>query len=73
MSVKRVAVIGLGAMGSPIAHRLLGTGCRIIVWNRSPQRAKQAARRRGAIETDEYPARFALALARKDVGLVAAR
>lgn len=38
MSVKRVAVIGLGAMGAPIARRLLGAGYRIIVWNRSPQR-----------------------------------
>jgi 3-hydroxyisobutyrate dehydrogenase len=38
MGVERVAVIGLGAMGAPIARRLLGTGCRIAVWNRSPQR-----------------------------------
>lgn len=39
MSVKRVAVIGLGAMGAPIARRLLGYGCEVTVWNRSPQRA----------------------------------
>jgi len=37
--VKRVAVIGLGAMGAPIAHRLLGKGCQVTVWNRSPERA----------------------------------
>jgi hypothetical protein len=34
--------------------------------------AEQAARRRGAIEAGEFPARFAVALARKDVDLVAA-
>jgi 3-hydroxyisobutyrate dehydrogenase-like beta-hydroxyacid dehydrogenase len=39
MSVQRVAVIGLGAMGAPIARRLLGNGCQVTVWNRSPQRA----------------------------------
>lgn len=33
--------------------------------------AAQAQRRRRAIETDEYPARFALSLARKDADLVA--
>lgn len=33
--------------------------------------ARQAARRRHAIEADGCPARFALSLARKDAGLVA--
>ena len=37
--MKRVSVIGLGAMGAPIAHRLLGHGFQVTVWNRSPQRA----------------------------------
>lgn len=35
----RVAVIGLGAMGSRIAARLLTTGCSVVVWNRSLARA----------------------------------
>jgi 3-hydroxyisobutyrate dehydrogenase-like beta-hydroxyacid dehydrogenase len=38
MSMKRVAIIGLGTMGAPIARRLLGNGCQITVWNRSLQR-----------------------------------
>lgn len=32
-------------MGLPIANRLLATGFRTIVWNRSPARARQAAER----------------------------
>ncbi|GAA1980294.1 hypothetical protein GCM10009738_68550 [Kitasatospora viridis] len=46
--MKRVAVIGLGAMGAPIARRLLGHGCEVTVWNRSPQRAV-ALREAGAV------------------------
>lgn len=34
-----VAVIGLGAMGSRMARRLLDTGNRVVVWNRTPERA----------------------------------
>jgi 3-hydroxyisobutyrate dehydrogenase-like beta-hydroxyacid dehydrogenase len=45
--MKRVAVIGLGAMGAPIARRLLGSGCEVTVWNRSPQRVA-ALREAGA-------------------------
>jgi 3-hydroxyisobutyrate dehydrogenase-like beta-hydroxyacid dehydrogenase len=33
-----VAVIGLGAMGSRIAHRLLRTGHDVIVWNRTAEK-----------------------------------
>jgi len=33
--VERVAVLGLGAMGSRIAGRLLDTGHEVVVWNRS--------------------------------------
>lgn len=36
--MKRIAVIGIGAMGAPIARRLLGYGCEVTVWNRSPRR-----------------------------------
>ena len=31
-----VSVVGLGAMGSRIARRLLGAGYAVTVWNRSP-------------------------------------
>lgn len=34
-----VAVIGLGAMGSRLAGRLLAAGNEVIVWNRSPEKA----------------------------------
>lgn len=37
-SVEEVAVVGLGAMGSRMAMRLLGAGHRVRVWNRSPDR-----------------------------------
>jgi 3-hydroxyisobutyrate dehydrogenase-like beta-hydroxyacid dehydrogenase len=34
----RVAVVGLGGMGSRIAGRLLDAGYELVVWNRSPER-----------------------------------
>jgi 3-hydroxyisobutyrate dehydrogenase len=37
--VSRVAVIGLGAMGSRIARRLLDGGHDLVVWNRTPAKA----------------------------------
>ena len=61
----RVAVIGLGAMGSRIAERLLDSGHELVVWNRTPGKAEslaalgasiaantaEAARRAGAVMT----------------------
>ncbi|MGH3020666.1 MAG: NAD(P)-dependent oxidoreductase [Gaiellaceae bacterium] len=38
-----VAVIGLGAMGTRIARRLLAAGHEVSVWNRSPARAEGLA------------------------------
>jgi 3-hydroxyisobutyrate dehydrogenase-like beta-hydroxyacid dehydrogenase len=38
----RGAVVGLGAMGSRIARRLLGAGHDVVVWNRTPARLKQS-------------------------------
>jgi 3-hydroxyisobutyrate dehydrogenase-like beta-hydroxyacid dehydrogenase len=37
--VARVSVVGLGAMGSRIAHRLAEAGHDLVVWNRSPEKA----------------------------------
>ena len=37
--VSRVAVIGLGAMGSRMARRLLAAGHRVVVWNRTAAKA----------------------------------
>jgi 3-hydroxyisobutyrate dehydrogenase len=36
----KVAVLGLGAMGSRIARRLLDAGNDVVVWNRTPSRAE---------------------------------
>jgi 3-hydroxyisobutyrate dehydrogenase len=40
-----VAVCGLGLMGLPMAHRLLASGFRTTVWNRSPDAVRSAAAR----------------------------
>lgn len=44
MQQSRVALIGLGLMGSGMARRLLGAGFPLTVWNRNPERAKALAR-----------------------------
>ncbi|MFT8395104.1 NAD(P)-dependent oxidoreductase [Propionibacterium sp.] len=38
--VRSVAVLGLGAMGSGMAHRILDAGLKLTVWNRSPQKTE---------------------------------
>jgi 3-hydroxyisobutyrate dehydrogenase len=43
MSKPRVALIGLGLMGSGMARRLLGAGFPLTVYNRNPQRAAPLA------------------------------
>ena len=40
-----VAVVGLGAMGSRIAGRLLGAGYDVVVWNRTAEKAKPLVER----------------------------
>jgi 3-hydroxyisobutyrate dehydrogenase len=37
--VSQVAVVGLGAMGSRVARRLLDSGHELVVWNRTPENA----------------------------------
>jgi 3-hydroxyisobutyrate dehydrogenase len=39
--VSTVAVLGLGAMGSRIARRLLDAGHELVVWNRTPSKADE--------------------------------
>lgn len=34
--MSRIAVVGLGAMGNPLAHNLVKAGHEVSVWNRSP-------------------------------------
>ena len=36
-----VAVVGLGAMGSRIAARLIDAGNQVVVWNRSPAKVDE--------------------------------
>ena len=40
----RVAVVGLGAMGSRVAQRLLLAGNEVVVWNRSPHKIEPLLR-----------------------------
>lgn len=37
-SKSQVSVIGLGSMGAGIARALVDSGCRVTVWNRSPEK-----------------------------------
>lgn len=39
----RIAFLGLGKMGAPMAQRLLTAGYQVTVWNRTPERAALAA------------------------------
>jgi 3-hydroxyisobutyrate dehydrogenase-like beta-hydroxyacid dehydrogenase len=39
----KIAFLGLGKMGSPMAHRLLAAGHELTVWNRSPERTEALA------------------------------
>src|SRR5471030_2634920 len=41
----RVAVVGLGRMGAPIARRLEAAGHELVVWNRSPGPTDEFAER----------------------------
>ena len=50
----KVAVVGLGAMGSRIARRLLDSGHELVVWNRDP--ARTAPLTAGGAVTAESPA-----------------
>jgi 3-hydroxyisobutyrate dehydrogenase-like beta-hydroxyacid dehydrogenase len=39
----KLAVVGLGGMGSRMARRLLDAGHEVVVWNRSPEKTEQLA------------------------------
>jgi 3-hydroxyisobutyrate dehydrogenase/2-hydroxy-3-oxopropionate reductase len=45
---ERVAVVGLGTMGSRIARRLLDGGCDVTVWNRTPEKTAELVERGAA-------------------------
>jgi 3-hydroxyisobutyrate dehydrogenase len=44
-----IGVLGLGRMGSAVAHRLLADGAPLLLWNRTPARAEQAASANGRV------------------------
>ena len=44
-----VAFVGLGAMGSRMARRLLDAGHDLVVWNRSPEKAAELVRSSAAL------------------------
>src|SRR5258708_36250798 len=46
--MSKIAFLGLGEMGTPMASRLLGVGHELAVWNRTPGRTALLAER-GAI------------------------
>ena len=71
MTAISVAVLGLGAMGSRMALRLLAAGHRLTVWNRHPERA-QALTALGATLADSpraavTDADFAICMTRDDL------
>ena len=44
----RIAFLGLGQMGAPMAARLLAAGHDVTVWNRTPSKADAEAAEHGA-------------------------
>ena len=48
MTAPSAAVLGTGRMGSAMAERLAGQGVAVVVYNRSPDRATELARKIGA-------------------------
>ena len=40
---ERVAVLGTGIMGAPMARNLLKAGFQVRVWNRTPEKARVLA------------------------------
>lgn len=47
----KIAFLGLGSMGGPMAARLLSSGHDLTVWNRSPQKAEPLADAGAAVAT----------------------
>ena len=40
----KIAFLGLGQMGAPMATRLLQAGHELTVWNRTPDRLREAVK-----------------------------
>lgn len=50
--MKRITFLGLGAMGSRMAHSLVEAGFDVTVWTRSPGRVSPESPLRGVLQTD---------------------
>src|SRR3954463_8665169 len=62
MAASRVAFLGLGAMGSRMARRLLDGGVDVTVWNRTPERAEGFPARAATPEQAASGARVAIVM-----------
>lgn len=58
----KVAVIGLGAMGAPMARLLVSAGFRVAVWNRTPARARDIPGARAAVTPGDASAEADVAI-----------
>jgi 3-hydroxyisobutyrate dehydrogenase len=56
---ERVAVLGLGIMGAPMAANLVAAGFPVAVWNRTQERAERFVAEHGAAELAASPAEAA--------------
>jgi 3-hydroxyisobutyrate dehydrogenase/2-hydroxy-3-oxopropionate reductase len=61
--VTAIAVVGLGAMGSRIAERLIGAGHELVVWNRTREKGERLAAHGAAIATSPADAAARVELA----------
>ncbi len=52
MNIKTIGFIGTGMMGQPMALRLIDAGYKVIVWNRTPEKAIQLIERGAERATD---------------------
>lgn len=68
----RIAVMGLGSMGSALAERLLDEGHELEVWNRSPDRAAPLEHRVRVLETPDAVSAEAVVLSLADDASVTA-
>jgi 3-hydroxyisobutyrate dehydrogenase-like beta-hydroxyacid dehydrogenase len=60
MDTKNVAFLGLGVMGFPMAGHLARAGCKVTVYNRSPEKAAQWVEKHAGAKADT-PAKAAAA------------
>jgi 3-hydroxyisobutyrate dehydrogenase-like beta-hydroxyacid dehydrogenase len=59
MSSQRVAFLGLGIMGAPMAANLAAAGIEVVAWNRTAARAEELARDHAGVSVAETPAEAA--------------